>query len=395
MTKTVIDFGVETTAVTPAPSTEALKHAAQCQHHRRERVARIKVRFMTRVIQNLLGAKATGLVCLLGLFLFPIFAQQPSAVPSESQVAITSTTSASPGQPKELDSPVASDARYRIGPGDILDIKVFNKPQFNREGVRVDPRGMIRMPLIKDEILAACQTENQLEAKITELLKEYIRTPQVTVQIKEYQSEPVAVLGAVRSPSRFQLQRRVRLLELLTFVNGPAENAGRTVQVVHTGPRMTCEGASSSQNTAAGSIDSYKLTDTLRGDEKSNPYVQPGDVVSIAVADQIYVIGNVIRPTAISLTEPMTVSRAIAMAGGTAMDTKKNAIHLVRQVPGTTDKKEILIDLDAINKHKAEDVVLVANDIIDVPASGGKRLLRSLLGSVVPSVGQLPVKVIP
>ena len=334
---------------------------------------------------------------VLAICVLPALAQQAAPIASESPVGAPVASTVSPAQPKASDSPVVADTLYRIGPGDILDIKVFNKPQFNREGVRVDPRGMIRMPLIKDEILAACQTENQLEAKLTELLKEYIRTPQVTVQIKEYQSEPVAVLGAVRAPSRFQLQRRVRLLELLTFVNGPADNAGRTIQVVHTGPRMACEGETPGKDadSPASSIDSYKLTDTLRGDEKSNPYVQPGDVVSIAVADQVYVIGNVIKPTALSLTEPMTVSRAIAMAGGTALDTKKNAIHLIRQIPGTTEKKEILIDLEAINRHKAEDVVLVANDIIDVPASGGKRFLRSLLGSVVPGVGQLPVRVIP
>ena len=89
------------------------------------------------------------------------------------------------------------------------------------------------------------------------------------------------------------------------------------------------------------------------------------------------------------------MSRAIAMAGGTALDTKKNEIHIIRQTPGTVDKKEILVDLEAINHHKAEDVVLVANDIIDVPASGGKRFFRSLMGSVVPSVGQLPLRVIP
>lgn len=91
----------------------------------------------------------------------------------------------------------------------------------------------------------------------------------------------------------------------------------------------------------------------------------------------------------------MTVSRAVAMAGGTALDAKKNAIHLIRQTPGTTEKKDIVIDLDAINRHKAEDVVLMANDIVEVPASGGKRFLRSLLGAVVPGVGQLPVRVIP
>jgi polysaccharide export outer membrane protein len=338
---------------------------------------------------------------LITLFLLPAFAQQPAATPApdDSQVAATgaSSTSTSPAAPKVSASSGASDERYRIGPGDVLDIKVFGKPQFNREGVRVDPRGMIRMPLIKQEIEAACHTEAELEAIVTESLKEYVLEPQVTVQIKEYQSEPVAVLGAVRTPSRFQLQRRVRLLELLTFVAGPAENAGRTVQVVHAGPRNLCGNSrgDADVDSVASVVDSYQLADTLKGDEKSNPFVQAGDVVSIAVADQIYVIGNVIHPTSIALTEPMTVSRAIAMAGGTALDTKKNAIHIVRQTPGTTDKQEIVVDLEAINRHKAEDVVLVANDIVDVPASGGKRLFRSLLGAVIPNVASMPVKVIP
>ena len=350
----------------------------------------------TEVRHPFAGGRLIWLVIFSALFLCPARAQQQSAAapsPAETNGAATREPLRASGSRAE------SDQRYRIGPGDVLDIKVFNKPQFNREGVRVDPRGMIRMPLIKEEIVAACRTESELEAIVTELLKEYVLEPQVTVQIKEYQSEPVAVLGAVRAPSRFQLQRRVRLLELLTFVNGPADNAGRTVQVVHTGPRVACEDSQSAHDivseTAAGAIDSYLLSDTLRGDEKANPYVQPGDVVSIAVADQVYVIGNVVRPTAIALTEPMTVSRAIAMAGGTALDTKKTAIHIIRQTPGTTDKKEILVDLEAINRHKAEDIVLVANDIIDVPASGGKRFLRSLMGAVVPGVGQLPVRVVP
>ena len=294
---------------------------------------------------------------------------------------------------------VAADDRYRIGAGDVLDIKVLNKPQFNREGVRVSPRGMIRMPLIKDEIKAACRTEEELEIEITAQLKEYVREPQVTVQIQQYQSEPVAVLGSVRAPSRFLLQRRVRLLELLTFVNGPTDNAGRTIQVVHTGPLTACDVLPSVSDPSAekptDQIDYYNLKDTVRGEEKSNPYVRPGDVVFVPAADQVYVIGNVIHPTSLALTEPMTVTRAIAMAGGTAIDTKKNEIHVIRQTPGTTEKKEILVDLDAINRHKAEDIVLVANDIVDVPASGGKRLFRSLVGAALPSIGSLPVRVIP
>jgi polysaccharide export outer membrane protein len=319
-----------------------------------------------------------------------IRAQAPSAAVTTGSTAATQSSG----------NLISADAHYRIGPGDVLDVKVFGKPQFDRLAVKVDPRGMIRMPLVKEEIRAACRTEDELAAEVTTVLKEYVRAPEVTVQIKEYQSEPVAVLGAVRSPSRFQLQRRVRLLELITFVNGPAENAGPTIQVVHMGPLASCAASSASSNSenpeSLGSqIDYYKLSETLRGEEKANPYLRAGDVVSIAKADEVYVVGNVVRPTAIGLNEPLTVSRAIAIAGGTLIDTKKTEIHVIRQTPGTTEKKDIVVNLEAVNRHEAEDLVLVANDIIDVPASGGKRFLRSLLGAVVPTISQLPVKVIP
>ena len=320
--------------------------------------------------------------------------------PGGSAKVSSASTSSSTSSPAQTDSGDAADGRYRIGPGDVLDIKIFNKPQFSREGVKVDQRGMIRMPLVKEEIKAACHTEDELAAEITTQLKEYVRAPEVIVQIKEYLQEPVAVLGAVRLPSRFQLQRRVRLLELLTFVSGPTDNAGRTIQVVHMGSLLSCGSSSKTEGNTladsdAGQIDYYKLSDTLRGDEKANPYVRPGDVISIQVADQVYVIGNVIRPTSLVLTDTMTVTRAIAMAGGPAIDTKKSEIHIVRQRPGSTEKTEIIVNLDAINRHKAEDVVLVANDIVDVPASGGKRLFRSLMGAVIPNVAQLPTRVIP
>ena len=168
---------------------------------------------------------------------------------------------------------------------------------------------------------------------------------------------------------------------------------------MHTGPLTACDVLPSASDPSAekstDQIDYYNLKETARGEEKSNPYVRPGDVVYIAAADQAFVIGNVVHPTSIALTEPVTVSRAIAMAGGTAVDTKKNEIHIIRQTPGTTEKKEILVDLEAVNRHKAEDIILVANDVVEVPASGGKRFFRSLVGAALPSIGSLPIRAIP
>jgi polysaccharide export outer membrane protein len=290
-----------------------------------------------------------------------------------------------------------SDDRYRIGPGDVLDIRVLNRPQLSRDAVRVDGHGVIRMPLIAGDIEAACLTEGQLAEEIATRYLKYLRNPQVDVFVKEFQSQPVAVIGAVNSPGQFKLQRQVRLLELLTFASGPAERAGQTVQIIHTGVGSICNrlGPVNSDDLAASSFVSYRLSETLRGEEPSNPYVRPGDIISIPEADQVYVVGNVVQPRAIPLKEPITVSRAIAMAGGEQRDTKRERVRIIRQLPGSTTKQEIYVDLKAIERKHAEDVALRANDVVDVPTSAGRSLLRSLLGTVVPTVSQLPMRVIP
>jgi polysaccharide export outer membrane protein len=287
------------------------------------------------------------------------------------------------------------DTRYRIGPGDVLEVRVSRAPELSRDGVRVDQRGMIRMPMWDHDVPAACLTEGELAASIAKIYLKYKTAPHVDVFVKEFQSQPVAVTGAVRTASNFKLQRQVRLLELLSFAGGPSEAAGQTVQIVHAGGPSLCEKGKEAAASDMGGLVSYKLEDTLRGVPEANPYVRPGDIVRVLDADQVYVVGNVLRPTSIPLKEPITVSRAIAIAGGTAPSTKKDRVRIVRQTPGSITKQEIFVDLGAIEKRKAEDVALLANDIVDVPISGAKSLLRSLIGTIGPAVSQMPVRVIP
>jgi polysaccharide export outer membrane protein len=142
-------------------------------------------------------------------------------------------------------------------------------------------------------------------------------------------------------------------------------------------------------------LSSYKLSETLQGNPRANPFIEPGDIITLPEANEVYVVGNVFTPVTIALKEPITLSRAVAMAGGVRQDTKKDKVRIVRQDPGTSTSKEILVDLSAIEKKQAEDIALLPNDIVDVPISGGKSFIRSLLGSVAPSVAQLPVRVIP
>ena len=286
-----------------------------------------------------------------------------------------------------------ADDRYRIGPSDVLNVRIYNRPQLSREAVRVEGNGMIRMPLIETEIQAACLTEGELAKEISTRYAKYYKNLQVDVFIKEYHSQQVAVIGAVNDQSRFELQRRVRLLELLTYAKGPSAKAGQTINIVHSANISPCKQADESD--ASTAFSSYKLNEVLQGDPKSNPYLEAGDIVTIPEADQVYVVGNVFMPLTIALKEPITLTRAIAMAGGPKQDTRKDKIRVLRQEPGTTIKKEIIVDLYAIEKKRSDDLSLAPNDIIDVPTSAGKSFLRSLMSGVVPSVSQLPVRVVP
>ena len=330
------------------------------------------------------------LVVLLAQATHIALAQQPISGDSPpASIAPVHTTETGP--PKEI------EGQYRIGPGDVLDIRVFNKPQLSRDGVRVDSSGMIRMPIIEGNIQAACRTESELAQEVTRRYLDYVVHPQVDVFIKEYQSQQVAVLGAVHTPSRFQLQRRIRLLDLLSLVGGTSEKAGRSIQVLHASSTSICEETvqSAQGETVISDLDYFNLEETLRGDDKANPFVRPGDIVSIPEAEQVFVVGNVLRPLSIYLREPVTISRAIAMAGGTMPDTKSDRVRIIRQAAGSTVKTEIFVNLKSIDKHQSEDIALQANDIVDVPTSGGKRFLKSLLGGIAPSVSQLPIRVIP
>jgi polysaccharide export outer membrane protein len=297
--------------------------------------------------------------------------------------------------PPSGDAPVAqSTERYRIGAGDVLEIRVYNRPQLSRDAVRVEGNGMIRMPLIDGDLQAACKTEGELAKDISLRYARYYRNLPVDVFIKEYHAREVALIGAVNEQGRYQMQRHIRLLELLTFAKGPSDKAGETINIVR-GPRLdACANDAIPTPNQEGLI-TLRLNDTLRGDEAANPYVEAGDIVTIPEAEQVYVIGNVYAPKSLPLKETLTVSRAIAMAGGPLRDSKTDKVHIVRKSAGANGQSEMYVNLTAIAKKKEDDLVLQPNDIIEVPESTGKSLMRSLMGAVAPSVAQVPVRVIP
>ncbi len=323
-------------------------------------------------------------------------AQQPTVSPVPPERTPEATTS--PATPTTVTTTSALDRQYRLGPGDVLEVRVFNRPQLSHDSMPVSNDGLILLPFI-GEIRAACLTTAELSKEITARLLKYQRNPQVYVSVKQYNSQVVSIIGAVNAPSRFQLQRQVRLLELLSLANGPTKRAGRSIQVLHAeAPTSICQEApasTASTDEAFAGLSSFNLGETLKGSQQANPYLRPGDIVTIPEAEQAYIIGNVFQPGPIALSEPITISRAIVMAGGTRPDTDSGNVRIIRQGTGSTTKTQIVVDLKKVKKNQAEDVALLANDTIEVPTVGGIRgAFKEVLRTIVPSIAQLPLRVI-
>ncbi len=288
-------------------------------------------------------------------------------------------------------SAVAADGKtYRIGIGDLLDVRVLNHPEMSRK-TRVENGGTIRMPYI-DNIPAGCLTESQLSENIAERYRKYIKNPQVDVFIEEFVSQPpVAVIGAVEKPGRFELRRKVRLIELLTFAGGPkSDKAGHTLHLIRSNEKDLCaapgkDGDTIAIDDAAPQLLSFKLKDLLTGSADANLYVNPGDIISLPEAEQIFVTGFVVRPGAFSLNTRITLTQAIGMSGGYMPDADKKKIRLSRQTGENSSATTQLINVEDIQKRKIEDIVLQPNDLIEVPNSTGKTILNGLLRQALPA----------
>ncbi|MBX3280095.1 MAG: polysaccharide biosynthesis/export family protein [Acidobacteria bacterium] len=291
------------------------------------------------------------------------------------------------------------EQRYRIGVGDVLIIRVFGHPDLGGE-VPVNSLGNIRLPFF-DEIPAACRTESDLAASIAERMRKYLRDPQVDVIVKEYRSQPVAVMGAVAQPGRFLLQRRVRLLELLANAGGPAPNAGSTIFVIHSNDLQTCDTATNGGdgneegNAVQAGLTTYKLKELMTGSPEANRFVEPGDIVSIPEADQVFLTGNILRPGPVPLKGQLTLLDAIAMAGGFQAEASKKNVRLIRHDGVTGTRKESVYNVEDIEKRRADDVLLQPNDIVAVSSSAVKNLRKSLLQIVPATVSTLPLVILP
>ncbi len=247
---------------------------------------------------------------------------------------------------------------YRIGPKDQLRIQVFEVPELNVDR-RVSENGMINLPLIGD-VPAAGLTEEELAARLKALLEvKYVQRASTAVEVTEFRSKPISVIGAVKTPGNLAFSGRWTLIEALTAAGGLAENHGNRIYVLR-----KAENGLSDQV----AIDVVDLL--VRADPRVNIPILASDLINVptAVEVTIYCLGEVARPGALEFksTDRITLLAAIARAGGLT-DRAANRLTIKRTAGGGA--REIVADYKRILSGKDQDVALVEGDVLVVKES--------------------------
>ncbi len=273
-------------------------------------------------------------------------------------------------------APEQARSTYVLGPEDQIVIRALDAEEISDKPVRIDMSGHIRLPMV-GRLRAAGLTLEQLEAELVNRLRTFIQQPEVAVSITEFRSQPVSVLGAVKSPGVHQLQGRKTLVEMLSLAGGLNGDAGHSVKIARRleWGRIPLRSAAddASRQFSVAQVSLKAILEAKNPDE--NIVICPQDVITVPRAEMVYVIGQVQRAGGFVLNERENISvlKALSLAGGLDRAASPKNSRILRSAPGGPNRLEIAVDLRRILAGKASDVPLQPEDILFVPASTPKR----------------------
>ena len=264
-----------------------------------------------------------------------------------SLLTATLLTQQAPAQQTAPDT--AAQAKYQIGIQDQLKITVLDEADLTGS-YRVDSDGTIQYPYL-NRVHAAGMTLGDLQEKIRSGLVsgQFLRNPQVRIEIESYKSQSVMVGGEVRNPGKIPMTGAMTVLEALATAGSPTSTASNELTIARKKP---------GDPTADSEVIHVNWKDLQLG-KGTDFALQDNDILNIPKAQTFYMAGQVRNPGVHILEPGMTVQQAIALAGGLTDRGSDRRITASRLVKGK------LTDIGL----KMEDRVM-ANDVITI----GQRL---------------------
>ncbi|MFO7768978.1 MAG: SLBB domain-containing protein [bacterium] len=258
---------------------------------------------------------------------------------------------------------------YRLGPGDRLELRLWQQQDTRVLPLRVSPAGDLRLPnLLPDRpIRVAGLAVPQAEARVSEALSEVLRRPRVSLQVTGYESSRVTLLGELQnrgtagSPTgRHALSGRITLLDFILAHAAFTDQSDLSAVII---------------TDARGRSAMFDLTRTIyQGEDTQNPYLDRGDRVTVPSVSEtqrtIYVLGEVTRPSLVPPRPGMRLLDALALSGGISQDGNPRWVNLVRGRGADAEIHKIPYG-DILKKGEAAwNVPLAGGDIVYVGRSG-------------------------
>jgi polysaccharide biosynthesis/export protein len=267
----------------------------------------------------------------------------------------------------EIEAPLeaAPPVEYQVGPGDVLFINVSGRPELGSpvvtggankvSGSRVDGVGNIHLPLV-GTVTVGGLTVGELQEKLRQLYGHYLTNGWVVVEVAEFRSQPIYLLGQFRAPGTYYLDRPLTLLQGLALGGGLSDAANlrsaRLLRDGHTQP-----------------VDLRELIE--EGGARQNTWLRAGDTIFVPddKNQNVFVFGAVNKPGAVAMPNGrLTLPQALAAAG---LGEVRGALEYIRIIRSLSATRGELIVVDARRTLRGEAVpyLLQEGDIIYVPRS--------------------------
>ena len=278
-------------------------------------------------------------------------------------VALAAGQSAAVTQPATpAPSPSQVISSYLVGPADVLGIKVFGEDALSNK-YTVDTDGSITFPLL-GRVEVSRKTTRQIEEALTKLLAgDFLRRPQVSVEVAQYRSRSIFVIGEVRSPARYTIEGPMTLLEVIAEAGSTTPAASDTIIVQRYKEGMAAAVTAPAMPGDDRSVEVVRvsLEDLRAGRLAANILLQENDTIIVPPAPLVYVSGYVKQPGSFSIRPGMTVRQAITEAGGVSERGSTRGIKIVRK---DKNGKEVEIDAEMSTVVQPNDTIKVRARLI-------------------------------
>lgn len=263
---------------------------------------------------------------------------------------------------KEEEQPSAD---YRVGPGDVLFVNIDGRPELGSpgnsgasttvNGSRVDGTGRLHLPLV-GSVPVAGKTVGETQSLLREKFSAYLNDPWVVVEVSEYKSQPLYLIGQFRSAGTYYMDRPLTLLQGLALGGGMLDTANlRSARLVRDGQTLP--------------VDIYRLLQ--QGEMEQNRWLKSGDTLYVPddKNQNVFVFGAVQKPGPVPMPNGrLMLAQALSAAGIDGTTENKNHLRIIRSHSATRGEL-IVLDLDQVLTGNTLPYSLMEGDIVYVPRS--------------------------